>query len=342
MYLTKNNKSKFYQVVYFENGKRTTISTKSTHEREAQEFLIKFKFNIIEKPKKVIIQKENCLILSQFKNEYFNYIIPIKSKQYIRSILLSFKQLISFCGDIPLNSIDVKNIDHFVTSTFSRTKTGAHLYYRTLKAAFNKAITWNYISVNPFSKVKFPRISKSYPIFITEDELFIILSNTSQKYLKDIFTVAFYSGLRISEILNMKWNWINFFQNLITVKCSNEFITKSKKERIIPMTERIRSILLSRFNSETQKPNDTVFSNQNGYPLLQNFVSKQFKKSVRKSNLNDKIHFHTLRHSFASLLAQKGVSLYVIKELLGHEDIVTTQLYSHLQKQNLYDAVNFL
>lgn len=76
--------------------------------------------------------------------------------------------------------------------------------------------------------------------------------------------------------------------------------------------------------------------------LYQESISKQFKKIVRNANLNDKIHFHTLRHSFASLLVQKGVSLYVVKELLGHEDLATTQIYSHLQKQNLKDAIGLI
>ncbi|MBI1938969.1 MAG: tyrosine-type recombinase/integrase [Ignavibacteriales bacterium] len=58
--------------------------------------------------------------------------------------------------------------------------------------------------------------------------------------------------------------------------------------------------------------------------------------------MNEKIHFHSLRHSFASLLAQKGISLYIIKELLGHEDLATTQIYSHLQQQSLIEAVKLL
>ena len=88
--------------------------------------------------------------------------------------------------------------------------------------------------------------------------------------------------------------------------------------------------------------NNFVFTRIQNIKLNENFVSKQFKKSVRAVGLNDQIHFHTLRHSFASLLVQRGVSLYVVKELLGHEDLSTTQIYSHLQQQNLMNAVNLL
>ena len=108
------------------------------------------------------------------------------------------------------------------------------------------------------------------------------------------------------------------------------------------MSEKVRAILFRRFNSALHSPGEVVFYNVKGKMLYHDLVSKQFKKVVRKSNLSEKIHFHTLRHSFASLLVQKGVSLYVVKELLGHEDLATTQIYSHLQKQNLMDAVNLL
>ncbi|MCL5028619.1 MAG: tyrosine-type recombinase/integrase, partial [Bacteroidetes bacterium] len=125
-------------------------------------------------------------------------------------------------------------------------------------------------------------------------------------------------------------------------KCTDDFLTKSKKERIVPMCEKVKSVLVSRFNLGIHQPNEVVFCRIEGRKLHQETISKQFKDVVRKSNLNEKIHFHSLRHSFASLLAQKGVSLYIIKELLGHEDLATTQVYSHLQKQNLRDAIHQL
>ena len=326
------------------NGKRTTSSTKTTKEKEAQEFLFKFKHSLIEKPQTKIISEVHTPIklLSFFQKEYSEYMRPIKSKNYLDSITLSFKQFISFCGDIPMNEIDTRTIDRFITSTFSRTQRGAHHYYRTLKAAFNKAIEWNYIESNPFAKIKFPKLSKSFPAFISEDELLIILTNTPYQYLRDIFTVGFYTGLRLGELINMKWNWVDLFQNQITVKCSNNFQTKSKKERNVPMSEKVKAILINRFNLAVHQPGEVVFYRIKGRKLHQETISKQFKQAVRKSNLNEKIHFHTLRHSFASLLVQRGVSLYVVKELLGHEDIATTQIYSHLQQQNLKDAVNLL
>ena len=76
--------------------------------------------------------------------------------------------------------------------------------------------------------------------------------------------------------------------------------------------------------------------------FTEDFISKQLKNTVRKTNLSDDIHFHTLRHSFASILVQRGVSLYIVKELLGHEDIKTTQVYSHLTQVSLSNAVNLL
>jgi site-specific recombinase XerD len=344
MFLAKHIKSPFYQIVYFVDGKRNSVSTKTKIKSEAMKLLFEFQNSIIEKPQEKIIhlEIEPLVILSAFTQEYISYLESTKSPNYISSINYSFKELIRFVGDIPLSKLDIRIIDKFITSSFSRTQRGAHLFYRTLKAAFNKAMEWNYIESNPFTKVKFPKLSKSFPIFISEDELLIILTNTPYQYLKDIFTVGFYTGLRLGELINMKWNWIDFFQNQITVKCTDDFLTKSKKERNVPMSEKVKSIMINRFNLAVHQPGEVVFYRIKGRIFHQETISKQFKQAVRKSNLNEKIHFHSLRHSFASLLVQRGVSLYVVKELLGHEDLVTTQIYSHLQQQNLRDAVNLI
>ena len=88
--------------------------------------------------------------------------------------------------------------------------------------------------------------------------------------------------------------------------------------------------------------NGSYVFNKNGERFKQGYVSKSFKRCVRSISLNDKIHFHTLRHSFASNLAQKGINLYIIQKLLGHSNITTTQIYSHLRTEDLVKAINEL
>jgi integrase len=153
MFIVKNNKSSFYQIVYKINGKKTTRSTNTSSKTEAQKILEEFKRSIPGSVHKNIstLPKENIHSLSNFKSEYLKYLRPIKSKNYIES--------------------------------------------------------------NPFTKVKFPRLTKVYHAFLTEDDLLIILANTPYQYLKDIFLVAFYTGMRLGELINMRRDWINIFNN---------------------------------------------------------------------------------------------------------------------------------
>jgi integrase/recombinase XerD len=140
----------------------------------------------------------------------------------------------------------------------------------------------------------------------------------------------------------MKWNWIDFSQDIITVKNSDDFKTKSKRERIIPIHQKVNSILVSYYRLGSQPKNDLIFYRKKNIKLNGEFISKQFKVAVRAAALNDDIHFHTLRHSFASNLVQRGVNLYVVQNLLGHENFKTTQIYSHLNQGSLTNAVCLL
>ena len=145
--------------------------------------------------------------------------------------------------------------------------------------------------------------------------------------------------MRLNEILSMTWQWIDFQSDVITIRNSQQFQTKNKKERIIPLHHRVKEIFTRRHNTDL---NQLVFYRVPGIKLNAGFVSKKFKKAVREANLNPDYHFHTLRHSFASNLVQRGVSLYTLKELLGHGSVKTTEIYSHLQADNLTQAVNLL
>ena len=344
MFLSKDSKSPYFQVIYFVNGKRTKISTKTKNRKEAEKFLKSFVPKSKEQPQQEAQLKEKVttIKLNEFYEEYITFIKNTYSEKYfLKAVKPSFAALKKHINNMPLQMITTRIIDQFISASAAGSKHSASLYYRTLKAAFNKAIVWNYIQENPFNKIKAPKVPKSFPVFISESELLIILSNTQMQLMKDIFTTAFYTGMRLGELLNMRWNWINFSDNIITIKNSSEFNSKNKRERIIPVHPKVSSILQSIFQFGKDQ-NDLVFFRKKNIKLNEDFVSKQFKKAVREAKLNDKIHFHSLRHSFASALVQRGISLYAVKELLGHGNIKTTQIYSHLQKDNLMAAVNLL
>ena len=343
MFLSHSKKSPFYQIIYEVEGKRTTVSTKTTDLNQARKFLASFSIPV--KINNVVIEANNSILLEDFKNEYVGFTKLSKSKYYItRSIEPAFKFFIQHCGNILLSEVTTRHIDNFIMSTYQRTQSGAALYYRALKAAFSKAVVWNLLQDNPFKKIKAPKVNKSVPQFITEEQLNLILANTDRQFLKDIFTTAFFTGMRLGELINMRSSWIDLTQNIIITKNSNDFTTKSKKERIIPIHSKVLSILLKL--NKTQPPvlsgDDFIFSHNQNIKFNEDFISKQFKKAVRAAKLNDQIHLHTLRHSFASNLVQKGASLYVVKELLGHEDIKTTQIYSHLTQSSLSNAIQLL
>ncbi|MBK7377766.1 MAG: tyrosine-type recombinase/integrase [Ignavibacteriales bacterium] len=343
MFLSRSKKSPFYQIIYEVEGKRTTVSTKTTDLNEARKFLASFSIPV--KINNVVYEANNSILLEDFKNEYVGFTKLSKSKYYItRSIEPAFKFFIQHCGNILLSEVTTRHIDNFIMSTYKRTQSGSALYYRTLKAAFSKAVVWNLLQENPFKKIKAPKVNKSVPQFITEEQLNLILDKTDRQFLKDIFTTAFFTGMRLGELLNMRSSWIDFTQNIIITKNSNSFTTKSKKERIIPIHPKVLSILLKLNKTQPLDPSEDyfIFSHNQNIKFNEDFISKQFKKAVRAAKLNDQIHLHTLRHSFASNLVQKGASLYVVKELLGHEDIKTTQIYSHLLKKDLMQAVSSL
>jgi site-specific recombinase XerD len=273
-------------------------------------------------------------------DEYLELIGRNFSQNYLRSIQLSFKMLIRFSGDVPIAKINVKFLQQFFGSTFNRSPDAAALYLRTLKASFNKAIDWEYISDNPFKKIKLPKKQKYFPVFISEAELNTLLTNTDEDHMKEIIIVAFYSGMRLGEITNMEWSQVDFQNKIITVKNSDTFTTKSKKERMIPMCERLLNTLAERYKRVGKIPHTKyVFEKVIGIRCQNDYVSKSYKKAVLKANLNKKLKFHSLRHSFASNLVQKGASIYILKELLGHSDISVTQIYSHLQNESLINVV---
>ena len=332
----------YYHLQYFSEaeGRIKRVSTKQSKKSDAIKFLTDFNKKLESVP------KQKFILLSQFSNEYQNYVKLNLSVKYLNDVRTSFKKLIESLEDVPLSKINSYQMEQFISKTYTESKYAAKHHYNNLKSAFNKAIHWGYLTQNPLLKIKSPKIPQNNPSFIDEIELEQILSKETNVTLQNIYLFAFYTGMRLGEIVNLKWNQVNLNERAIRVMNTVDFTNKGQRERIVPMTDKVFNLLTEIFPKVINIRRDRFVFTKNGFMFNPDCVTKNFKKSVRASakekTIDSSIHFHDLRHSFASNLARRGVSLLIIKELLGHTDIKTTMIYAHLRPENLRNAVELL
>ena len=198
---------------------------------------------------------------------------------------------------------------------------------------------WNYLEENPFRKVPKPKEREMLPAYFSETDFRLFFSVIEESDFRELCITALLTGLRLSELLNLRWNDLDFGSKLILIRNTETFTTKTRKNRIVPMSDELYRLLKDR-KEAIRFECEVVFHNKNGGELLYTSVSQKFKKYIRRAGLNDKLHFHSLRHSFATALVSAGVSLYAVQKLLGHTTIRTTEIYSHLLPQQLHFEVN--
>ncbi len=195
----------------------------------------------------------------------------------------------------------------------------------------------NYLNSNPCEGIKRIKIPEKQPLFFTEIEFVKLIKTIDNNDIKDLTIFAVNTGLRQMELLTLQWEQINFRDKLLTLDNRNH-LTKSKKIRTIPLNISSMQIIVEREINSIHKNVFTYLNNK----ITQDQISKIFKKYVLATHINSKLNFHSLRHTFASWLVQRGVSIYQVSKLLGHTDIKTTEIYAHLRAEDLRESVEML
>jgi site-specific recombinase XerD len=332
MFLSKRSNGVYYLWFWDESGKRSKVSTKTHSKPEAQRFLSEF----IQKGKEQK-SRQSTILLSQFQAEFLTYSTSNHSPKTTRSYKTAFREFIRIVGDKGIRNVTVRDIEQFLSvKKQEASERTARAYFVTLASAYQTAIRWKYLHTNPFRSVEKPRLPEKLPVYLSKDAFRTLQSVTEDSDLRELFQLAVSTGMRLGEILNLQWTDIDQTRKLIRVGNSEGFTTKSKRGRNIPMSDQLSEIMVLR---KGRASSELVF-HLNGKKHREEFVSKRFKASVRKAGLDDKLHFHSLRHTFASWLVQDGVSLYEVQKLLGHSNISVTQVYSHLQPEKLHSTVN--
>lgn len=241
----------------------------------------------------------------------------------------------------PLIKLDKDDIRDFLFKIEKSERTKAH--YLTVFNSFYKYLVFmDKLEVNPCDGIKRPKLEKKLPSYLTKEEidkLFDIRLTKPIDYRnKAMLEVLYATGTRISELINLELSQIDFDECVIRVT------GKGSKDRIVPMgNSALKALQEYIYNYRVflvKNDNNYVFLNKNGEKISRQGFFKILKSLADSAGIKKEVSPHTLRHSFATELLNNGADLRVIQELLGHENLETTEIYSHLQNKKIKDDYN--
>ncbi len=176
--------------------------------------------------------------------------------------------------------------------------------------------------------IKFPKRNRRLPVVLSNQEILEIIGNLNNRKHRLIIALAYGSGLRVSEVVNLRTKDLDFARKLINVRQA-----KGNKDRVTLLPDCLKNQLWE--IGRSREPNDYVFISQRGGKMSARTVQKVFQNALQKTGLRKNASFHSLRHSFATHLLESGTDMKFIKELLGHQNIRTTEIYTHVTDKGL-------
>lgn len=279
-----------------------------------------------------------------FLNEYLSVLKLEKnlSENTVASYRIDIKNLIEFLQNFNIDDPQKIKYNH-IAEFFKFLKeaglsgSSASRYHSSLKGFFSYLIQNKYITENPVEKIPSPKLSKKLPQVLTVNEVDSILSQpdvTNKLGLRDkaLLELFYACGTRVSELINLKISGLFFKEEIIRV------FGKGSKERLVPIgssaikwvTEYLKQ---SRpYLEKKSKSENYLFLNIRGTKLSRMGVWKIVDRYVKEAKIDKEVHPHTFRHSFATHLLEGGADLRAVQEMLGHADISTTQIYTHIDR----------
>ena len=280
--------------------------------------------------------------LSELINEFLRYLLIDKgySNNTIESYKRDLEKFLEFNKDIDINNIsndDLKKyIKHLNTEGLNEKSIARNI--SSLKSFYKFLLQSKITKENPSDALFLPKIKKSLPNTLTEDEVLklldIDLSDNFSYRNKAMLELMYATGLRVSELINLRLQDIDFSQDIIRT------FGKGSKERIIPIGDYAKDYLKKyvyeyRGSMLKRESSEYLFLNNHGKKMTRQGFFKIIKKIAKEKGISKELSPHTLRHSFASHLLKYGADLRTIQELLGHSDISTTQIYTHITNEEL-------
>jgi tyrosine recombinase XerC len=265
-------------------------------------------------------------------------------KNYSPNTILNYREDLQefsqFIKEAPLEKVDYLTLRRFLA--FLRTK---NLKPRSLarkisclRSFFRFLCREGYLKNNPTILLSTPKLDKRLPNFLTEDDMVKLVESPSSNEVsglrnRAILEALYSTGVRISELVGMDIEDIDFVASVVKV------LGKGRKERLIPIGERALSAIQEYLNKR-EKESKILFLNKNGTRLTGRGIRDVLEKYIKLTSLKTHVSPHTLRHSFATHLLNHGADLRSVQELLGHVNLSTTQVYTHLTTDRLKAVYN--
>ena len=280
--------------------------------------------------------------LSKLIEEFLRYLLIDKgySNNTIESYKRDLEKFLIFNKDKDINSIknnDLKEYIKYLNEEKLNEKSIAR-NISSIKSFYKFLSIQKYINNNPSDSIFQPKLKKSLPSILTEEEVLklldIKLTDNFSYRNKAMLELMYASGLRVSELVNLKLQDIDLNQDIIRT------FGKGSKERVIPIGDYAKEYLEKyiyeyRGSMLKKESSEYLFLNNHGKKMTRQGFFKIIKKITQEKGINKDLSPHTLRHSFASHLLKHGADLRTIQELLGHSDISTTQIYTHITNEQL-------
>jgi len=261
-------------------------------------------------------------------------------KNYSGHTLLNYRldleEFFEFLGQ----GVDIKAVEYTTLRRFLAEMRSKQLRPRSvarklssLRSFFRYLQREGVVSKNPAALVLTPKLDKPLPHFLSEQDTVKLLEapgDDTPEGLRDraMFEVLYSTGIRVSELVGINQGDIDLIGNSVKVR------GKGMKERMVPVGDKACETVRAYLNARSEKA-EALFLNNRGGRLTDRSVRNVINKHIRRVSLQQKVHPHMLRHSFATHLLDRGADLRSVQELLGHVNLSTTQIYTHLTTEKL-------
>lgn len=318
--------------VLFPNGRRyrRVIGTK----KQAEKVQKMLESEIVEGKWK--IRETEDVPFSSLAMEYLEFAEANKAASTFYSDRCRIEgHLLPYLGDTPLNQITPQMVDNYKQMRIRKGASPNTVNHEltNLSHMLRMAIRWRYIDWNVVSSVDKMKVAERSPRFLNRAEIHRLAEAARGSHVHPLIMTALHTGMRKSELFNLKWSDIDFSQHTVTVQSKDDWHTKNYKSRTIQLTPALYEVLREhrKLHLELGIHSEYVFTYQ-GHQFKSN-IKRTLSRVLEKAGLEG-VTLHTLRHTFASQLVMAGVPLREVQELMGHASFETTLQYAHLSEDH--------